>query len=89
MKNLWMAGVAAALLCSASWAGMVNVNSADAKTLAKELTGIGDATATRIVQERDAHGPFKSADDLGKRVKGVGTKTLEKNKANLKFAESK
>jgi competence protein ComEA len=80
-----MIGVLAAVFCGASWAGMVNVNTADAKTLSKELAGVGDATAASIVEERTAHGPFKSPEDLAKRVKGVGKKTLEKNQANLKF----
>jgi len=66
---------------------MVNVNSADAKTISTELKGVGDKTAARIVAERSAHGPFKSAEDLDKRVKGISAKTIEKNKASLKFAD--
>jgi competence protein ComEA len=85
MKSKFLMGVLAAAFCGASWAGMVNVNSADAKTLSKELAGVGNATATAIVEERTAHGPFKDGQDLAKRVKGVGKKTLEKNQANLKF----
>jgi len=85
MKSKLMMAVLAATLCGASWAGTVNVNAADAKTISKELVGVGDSTATRIVEERSAHGPYKSADDLAKRVKGVGKKTLEKNQSNLKF----
>ena len=87
MKSAWILGAASLLLCGATWAGMVNVNTADAKTLSKELTGVGDSTAAAIVEERTAHGPYKSAEDLAKRVKGVGKKTLEKNGANLKFAD--
>ncbi len=85
MKSKLMIGVLAAAFCGASWAGAVNVNTADAKTISKELSGIGDRTATSIVEERAAHGPFKDGQDLAKRVKGVGKKTLEKNQANLKF----
>lgn len=66
-------------------AGPVNVNAADAKTLAKELDGVGEKTADAIVDARK-DGPFKDAADLNKRVKGVGDKTIEKNKANLKFS---
>jgi competence protein ComEA len=87
MKATVIAALAAAVFSAGAMAGMVNVNSADAKTIAAELTGVGDKTATRIVAERTAHGPYKSADDLSKRVKGVGGKTLEKNKAALKFAD--
>lgn len=67
-----------------AWAGPVNVNTADAKSLAKELTGVGPKTAEAIVAER-GNGNFKNAADLQKRVKGFGAKTAEKNQANLKF----
>ena len=87
MKATLVMALAAAVFSAGAMAGMVNVNNADAKTISAELTGVGDKTAARIVAERSAHGPFKSADDLHKRVKGVGTKTLEKNKAALKFAD--
>lgn len=80
--------LAAALLSVFSlsvFAGPVNVNTADAKTIAKELDGVGDKIAAAIVEERKS-GQFKDAADLNKRVKGVGDKTIEKNKANLKFS---
>ncbi len=67
-----------------AWAGPVNVNTADAKSLAKELTGVGPKTAEAIVAER-SNGDFKNAGDLQKRVKGFGAKTAEKNQGNLKF----
>jgi competence protein ComEA len=85
VKSKFLMGVLAAAFCGSSWAGMVNVNTADAKAIDKELTGIGKATAAAIVEERTAHGPFKDGQDLAKRVKGVGKKTLDKNQANLKF----
>ena len=43
----------------------VNVNKADAATLAKSLDGVGHAKAEAIVAWREEHGPFKSVDDLG------------------------
>ncbi|WP_145030306.1 ComEA family DNA-binding protein [Caulifigura coniformis] len=42
-----------------------------------QLEGIGEATARKIVAERDANGPFRSVDDVA-RVKGIGPATLEK-----------
>jgi competence protein ComEA len=60
----------------------VNINTADAATLAKSLDGIGSSKAQAIVAWRDAHGPFKSVDDLSQ-VKGFGTKTLERNRAAI------
>ena len=86
MKNLWMAGAAAALLCGVSWAGMVNVNSADAKTLAKELVGVGPAKAEAIVKYRAEKGAFKSPEEL-KKVEGVGEATYEQNKASIKVKD--
>ena len=80
--------VLAALLftCAGSaWAGPVNVNTADAKTIAKELAGVGDKIAEAIVAER-AKAPFKDGADLAKRVKGIGSAIITKNKDNLKFS---
>ena len=63
-------------------AGTVDINSADAATLDKNLKGIGPRTAAAIVDYRSKHGPFKSVDELAN-VKGVGTATIEKNRARL------
>jgi competence protein ComEA len=74
--------IGALLAGMAAWAGPVNINQANAKMLAKELVGVGPAKAQAIVNYRKAHGPFKSAADL-KKVKGIGTATIAKNKANI------
>ena len=87
-KGTITALLATTLLAPFAWAGPVDVNSADAKTLAKELDGIGMSRAQAIVEHRKAHGPFKSAEDLA-RVKGVGQKTVEQNRANLRFEGEK
>jgi competence protein ComEA len=88
LKGLAAAVIAAALLAPAALAGPVNVNSADAKTLAKELNGIGLSKAEAIVAHREKNGPFKSADDLAK-VKGIGAKTVERIKGDLRFEAAK
>lgn len=62
----------------------VDVNSADAATLAKALHGIGLKKAQAIVADREKNGAFKTLEDLG-RVKGIGDKTLAKNKADIQF----
>ena len=54
----------------------VNINTADAATLAGSLRGIGQRKAEAIVAYRNENGPFKSVDDLVN-VKGIGAKTLE------------
>jgi competence protein ComEA len=71
-------------------AGPVDINKADAKTIAKELDGIGLSRAQAIVDYREKNGAFKSVDDL-KKVKGIGAKTLEQNRSNIRFdsAETK
>lgn len=56
----------------------VNVNKADAQTIATSLDGIGMSKAAAIVAYRDAHGPFKQVEDL-RNVKGIGEKTLARN----------
>jgi competence protein ComEA len=87
-KGLAAAVLAAALLAPVALAGPVNVNTADAKTLAKELNGIGLSKAEAIVAYREKNGPFKSADDLAK-VQGIGAKTVERIKADLRFEAAK
>ena len=66
------------------WAGPVDINTADAATIAKELQGIGLSRAQAIVAYREKNGAFRSADDLRK-IKGIGAKVLERNRANIKL----
>ena len=65
----------------------ININQADAATIAKSLDGIGQSKADAIVAWRDANGPFKSADDLTQ-VKGIGKATLERNRASILLADA-
>ena len=87
-KGLGAAMLAAMLLAPTAIAGPVNVNTADAKTLARELQGIGMAKAEAIIAHREKNGPFKSTDDLVK-VKGLGKKLIDQNKSNLRFVAEK
>ena len=77
----------ASLLPMAAWAGPVNVNTADAGTLARELDGIGPAKAQAIVEYRQKNGPFRTADDLLK-VQGIGQKVLDQNRANIRIEKT-
>ena len=64
----------------------VNINKADAKTIAKSLDGIGATRAEAIVAWREAHGQFKKVDDL-KHIKGLGKATIERNRSAILLAD--
>lgn len=56
-------------------ARQVDVNTATVAEL-ERLPHVGPSLAARIVEEREAHGPFHRREDLS-RVKGIGPKMLE------------
>ena len=76
-----------ALISAAATAGPVNINTADAETLAAELQGVGMARARAIVAYREAEGPFDRPEDLLD-VSGVGPAILEQNVANIRVGEA-
>lgn len=61
--------------------GKVNINYATVDEL-QTVSGIGEVTAKRIVEDREANGPFGSVDELT-RVTGIGEKTLAKMRDSL------
>jgi len=63
-------------------AAQVDINSADARTLASTLYGVGLVKAEAIVAYRNAHGPFARPEDLLK-VKGIGHHTLDANRTMI------
>jgi competence protein ComEA len=65
---------------SAAQAASVNINQADAATLAANLKGVGMSRAAEIVRHREAYGPFAAVDEL-EEVKGIGKSTVDKNRA--------
>ena len=75
----------ASLVPVVAWSGPVNVNTADATTIARELDGIGPAKAQAIVEYRTKNGPFKTPEDLLK-VQGIGERVLEQNRGNIRIA---
>ena len=57
----------------------VNINLATAESLAEALEGVGLAKATRIIEYREAYGPFEQIEELAS-VQGIGQATIDKNR---------
>jgi competence protein ComEA len=81
-------GVSSAFFAAVATAAPVNINRADATTIAAALNGIGDVKAQAIVAYREQHGPFKSMDELVN-VKGIGLKTIDKNRSDILLSDGK
>ncbi len=80
LTSLFASLILSLLLAGAAFAAdKVNINTADAATLAAALNGIGPAKAEAIVAYRSENGPFRSADQLAE-VRGIGLATVEKNR---------
>jgi competence protein ComEA len=76
------AAVAGMLVPVLLWAGPVDLNNADAETIARELNGVGQARAQAIVDYRNEYGAFQSPEDL-LNVTGIGRFILEANEQNI------
>ena len=77
-------GLSLSLASLAAFAAPINLNTASAAQL-EALNGVGAAKAEAIVAYRSEHGGFKSVDELAN-VKGVGPKTVEKNRDQMTVA---
>lgn len=78
-----LAAAGSASLPVAATAGPVDINSADAATLARELDGVGESRARAIVEYREKNGPFARPDDL-MNVSGVGPQILQQNRDSIR-----
>jgi competence protein ComEA len=67
---------------SSTQSAKIDLNAADAPTLQRELSGVGEAKAKAIVAYRETNGPFASIDELLE-VKGIGKAILDKNREKL------
>ena len=67
---------------SAGGDGKININTADSEEL-QELDGVGPVTAEKIIAYRDENGRFTDIEDI-KNVSGIGDKTFEKLKDDIK-----
>ena len=85
-KLIGLCGLLAALGPILVLAGPVNVNTADAETISRELKGVGMSKARAIVEYRSRNGDFKAPEDLLS-VKGIGAAVLEDNRENIIVAE--
>ena len=88
LKHLIATLTATVLLTPLVFAEPVNINTADATTLAKSLDGIGPAKAKAIVSYREKNGPFKSVDQLAM-VEGITQKLIDKNRADIRLGADK
>lgn len=81
------------VLVSALYAGAalaapetVNVNRADAATIAEVLKGVGLSRAQAIVEYREQNGEFRDAYELAN-IKGIGERTVEQNEAKIRLTD--
>ena len=86
MKKLLLTAITSLVLFSQALFA-VNINTADAQTIAKELNGIGAKKAQAIVEYRKANGKFKTIESLTA-VKGIGLKTVEKNRDAIELSQN-
>jgi len=80
LRDLVRAATFAVVVASASvgvLASPINVNTAT-QTELESIKGIGPAKAKTIIAERLDGGHFQDANDLQKRVRGIGMKSVEK-----------
>ncbi len=68
-------------------AAPVDINRADAATLASSLNGVGEARARAIVAYREQHGPFRRVEEL-KQVRGIGDHVLQVNRDRLTVGDA-
>lgn len=62
----------------------VNINQADAETLARTLHGVGLARAEAIIAYRESNGGFKTPEELAN-VTGIGLATVDRNQGRIRL----
>ncbi|MEO8443695.1 MAG: helix-hairpin-helix domain-containing protein [Gammaproteobacteria bacterium] len=78
MRRLMCLGILGLLPVLAD-AGPVDINTADAATIARELNGVGESRARAIVDYREKNGRFAAPEDVLK-VSGIGPHVLKLNR---------
>ena len=64
----------------------VDVNTADAETIARVLVGVGQSKAEAIVAYREENGRFEDLEDLAK-VRGIGEATVRRNEDRISLGD--
>lgn len=64
----------------------VDVNTADAETIAKVLVGVGQSKAEAIVAYREENGRFETLEDLAL-VRGIGDATIKRNEDRISLGD--
>ena len=83
LTTLFSSLILSLVLAGTALAGeTVNINTADAATIDRVLVNVGPAKAQAIVDHRKANGAFRSPEQLAL-VKGIGLKTVEKNRDRI------
>lgn len=62
--------------------GVVDINTADAETLAAMLDGVGVVKAQAIIRYRETHGAFSTVEELAN-VSGIGLATVDRNMGRI------
>lgn len=73
--------IVAGLAITATAAEQININTATKEEL-MQLEGVGSAYAQKIIEYREANGPFENPEDITK-VKGIGESTYKKNMGRI------
>ncbi len=66
--------------------GPVDINTADAVTIARELNGVGEVRARAIVEYREKNGRFAAPEDVMK-VTGIGAQVFKLNRDNIRTGQ--
>jgi len=75
------------VFASAAWSAAIDINTATSEQLTA-LKGVGFKKAQAIVNYRNKNGNFKTIESLSN-VKGIGLKTVEKNRSIIEISSLK
>ena len=64
----------------------VDINTADAETIARVLVGVGQSKAEAIVAYREGNGRFEDVEDLAL-VRGIGKATVKRNESRISLGD--